>query len=171
MVRGAAAAASGLVLAASLTVSAFAASTADSAVPVGALDGAWTVLDQSSDSSVGLDNYSEVFQRADGLTAIVSLVALPDPTMAQQVEQSAADSLSSQYASSGVSFLPTQAYGDANAHDFAGSDGAMVLQGHLFVDKGVVVTVLAVGAVAVADDVKTTSDTLANAQDNILPSN
>jgi hypothetical protein len=150
-----------------------AASAQQSIVPIGALDGTWLALDGSKDSTQSLDNYSVTFgsgtDGTGGVIAIVGLIVLPSPDMAQSVVQSITDS--SKAKNPGMSILPSQTYGDANGVEMAQADSGMVLQGRVFVDKGTVVYVIAVGPTAQADLIKTSADTLAYAQDNILPSN
>jgi hypothetical protein len=172
LLRGTAATVGALLIVAIGAAPALAASAADSIVPVGAPDGAWTTVSAGADTTTTMDNYSVTYQRADGMIGAVSLIVLPSPDLAQQVVQSVVDSQNAK-AKNGIIILPSAAYGDANAWELSGSDSAtgMIVQGRLFVDKGTVVFVMAAGPPAVADDVKAAADTLANAQDNILPSN
>ena len=172
VIRGAAASLATAVMVATAATPTLAASAADSIVPVGALDGAWTVSSRGADSSTALDNYSVTFVRADGVVAQVGLIVLPSSALAQQVVQGVVDQQKAALPSTAnVAFVPSTEYGDANAYDVAGSVDGMVVQGRLFVDKGTVVIVSAAGPASVAADIKATADTLATAQDNILPSN
>jgi hypothetical protein len=172
LLRGTAATVSALLIVAIGAAPTLAASAADSVVPIGALDGAWTTVSAGADATTTMDNYSVTYQRADGVIGAVSLIVLPSPDMAQQVVQSVVDSQNAK-AQTGVVILPSAAYGDANAWEITGADTAsgLVVQGRLFVDKGTVVFVMAAGPSNAADDIKAAADTLANAQDNILPSN
>jgi hypothetical protein len=171
--RSTAAAVGTVLIVAAGAAPAMAASAQDSIVPIGALDGQWLSLGGSKDSSQALDNYSVTFgSGADGtggVVAVVGLVVLPSPDMAQQVVQSMVDS--SKNKNPNMSVLPSGTYGDANGVEMAQADSGAVMQGRVFVDKGTVVYVISAGPAAQSDLVKTTADALAYAQDNILPSN
>lgn len=172
LVRGTAASVAAFVMIATAAAPTMAASAADSIVPIGALEGSWSVSSRGADSSTALDNYSVTYVRADGLVAQVGLIVLPSPSLAQQVVQSVVDQQKASIPSTAnVAFVPSTEFGDGNAYEVAGSYDGTVVQARLFVDKGTVVIVSATGPTSVAGDVKTTADALATAQDNILPSN
>jgi hypothetical protein len=168
--RNTAALTGALLLIASATTPTLAASAANSIVPIGALDGAWTTVSSGADTTNQLDNYSVTYQRADGITAQVSLIVLPSADMAQQVVQTVIDS-TNKGKPAGVSVLPTVSYGDANAYLIAGTYSDQAIQGRIFVDKGTVVTVMVAGNATASDDITAAADALAGAQDSILPSN
>jgi hypothetical protein len=167
LLRGTAATVGALMMTAAIAAPTLAASAQQSIVPIGALDGSWTTTSATTDSTIPMDNWSVSYTRADGLVGNVALIVLPSPDMAQQVVQSVVDSTQK---TPGVAVLPSASYGDSNAYEISGTASGMVVQGRLFVDKGTVVVVMAAGTPASADDVKATADTLATAQDNILPS-
>ena len=171
--RGTAAAVGAVLIVATGAAPTFAASAQQSIVPIGALDGPWLALSGSKDASQSMDNYSVVYgsgaDGSGGVVAVVGLIVLPSPDLAQQVVQSMVDS--SKTKNPGMSVIPSGTYGDANGVEMAQADATNVLQGRVFVDKGTVVYVVTVGPTAQSDLIKTTADTLAYAQDNILPSN
>ena len=171
--RSTAAAVGAVVIVAMGAAPTMGATAQQSIVPIGALDGQWLSLGGTTDASQKLDNYSVTFgSGADGtggVIAVVGLIVLPSADMAQSVVQSITDSSKSK--NPGMSIVPSQTYGDANGVEMAQADSGMVLQGRVFVDKGTVVYVIAVGPTAQADLIKDSADSLAYAQDNILPSN
>lgn len=170
--RGAAASLAAVVMVATAAAPTMAASAADSIVPIGALEGSWSVSSRGVDSSTALDNYSVTYVRADGIVAQVGLIVLPSPELAQQVVQGVVDQQKASIPSTAnVAFLPTTEFGDGNAYEVGGTYNGMAVQGRLFVDKGTVVIVSATGPASAVTDIKQTADTLATAQDSILPSN
>src|SRR5579859_3280013 len=174
-VRSAAATLGAVLMVATAATPIMAASAQDSIVPIGALDGQWLALGGATDTSQSLDNYSVQFgSGADGqggVIAVVGLIVLPSPDLAQQVVQSVVTPM--QAKNPGMSVVPSATYGDANGVEFAQNDASagVVSQGRIFVDKGTVVYIISAGPSAQSDLVKSTADTLALAQDNILPSN
>jgi hypothetical protein len=171
--RSTAAAVGAVVIVAMGAAPTMAATAQQSIVPIGALDGQWLSLGGTTDASQRLDNYSVTFgSGADGtggVIAVVGLIVLPSADMAQSVVQSITDSSKSK--NPGMSIVPSQTYGDANGVEMTQADSGMVMQGRVFVDKGTVVYVVAVGPTAQSDLIKNSADSLAYAQDNILPSN
>jgi hypothetical protein len=93
--RGTAAAVGAVLIVATGAAPTLAASAQQSIVPIGALDGSWLALSGSTDAAQPMDNYSVMYgSGADGtggVIAIVGLIVLPSPDLAQQVVPSMVD--------------------------------------------------------------------------------